>query len=69
VEASHVALQNTKVVIGGPNMYKHGLEHWTERSSMNHIFDVIDITISTFFGYANGRDDRGGVTRKDHVLT
>jgi hypothetical protein len=36
---------------------------------MNHIFDVIDITISTFFGYANGRDDRGGVTRKDHVLT
>jgi hypothetical protein len=36
---------------------------------MNHIFDVIDITISTFFGYSNGHDDRGGVTRKDHVIT
>ena len=42
-----------------PSMYRHGLRtQETERSSVNHIVDMINITMFTIENYSISRDDR-----------
>ena len=49
----------TQVRFGEPNMYRHGLRtQETERSSMNHIVDMISIAMLTIETIFNSRDDR-----------
>ena len=42
-----------------PSMYRHGLgTQETERSSVNHIVDMINIVMFTIENYSISRDDR-----------
>jgi hypothetical protein len=52
--------QYTKVKIGEPSMCRHNLGTWeTERSSMGHMDNVIDITFVYLCSCITSRDDRG----------
>ena len=58
VQASF-AHQNTWVKLDEPNICRYGLETLeTERSSVNHIVDMINIVMFTIENYSISRDDR-----------
>ena len=40
-----------------------------ERSSVNHIVDMINIVMFTIENYSISRDDRYGLVDLDHVIT
>ena len=55
---------NTRVKLDEPSMYKHGLGTLeTERSSVNHIVDMINIEMFTIDDYPISRDDRTDLDR------
>ena len=41
----------------------------TERTSVNHIVDMINIVMFTIENYSISRDDRHGLVDMDHVIT
>ena len=46
-------MQNTRVKLDEPSMYKHGLGTLdTERSNVNHIVDMINIEMFTIENYS-----------------
>ena len=52
-------MRNTWVKLDEPSMYRHGLGTLeTERSNVNHIVDMINITMFTIENYSISRDDR-----------
>ena len=62
-------MQNTRVKVDEPSMYKHGLGTLeTERSNMNHIVYMINIMMFTIENYSISRDDRTWLVDLDHVI-
>ena len=56
-------MQNTRVKLDEPSMYKHGLETLeTERLNVNHIVDMINIEMFTIDYYPISRDDQTWVS-------
>ena len=52
-------MRNTQVKLDEPSMYIHDLGTLeTERSSVNHIVDMINIEMFTIDDYSISRDDR-----------
>ena len=52
-------MQNTQVKLDEPSIYRYGLGTLeTERSSVNHIVDMINIVMFTIENYSISRDDR-----------
>ena len=51
-------MQNTRVKLDEPSMYRHGLGTLeTGRSNVNHIVDMINIEMFTIDYYSISRDD------------
>ena len=51
-------------------MYRHGLgTRVIERSSMSHMDDVIDMSMSTFATMPMAVTIGGGIVNEDHVIT
>ena len=51
-------------------MYRHGLgTRVIERSSMSHMDDVIDMSMSTFATMPMAVTIEGGIVNEDHVIT
>ena len=51
-------MRNTRVKLGEPSMYRHGLGTLeTERSNVNHIVDMINIEMFTVDDFPISRDD------------
>ena len=56
-------MQNTRVKLDDPRMYRHGLGTLeTERSNVNRIVDMINIEMFTIDDYHISRDDRTWVS-------
>ena len=52
-------MQNTRVKLDEPSMYRHGLETLeTEMSNVNHKVDIINIEMFTIENYTISRDDQ-----------
>ena len=56
-------MENTRVKLDEPSMYRHGLGRLeAERSNVNHIVDMINIEIFTIDDYPISHDDRTWVS-------
>ena len=63
-------MRNTRVKLDDPSMYRHGLETLeTERSSVNHIVDMINILMFTVETTPSHMMIGHGVVDMDHVIT
>ena len=63
-------MQNTRVKLDEPVMYRHGLETLeTERSNMNHIVDMINIVMFTIETTPSHVLIGHGFFALDHVIT
>ena len=56
-------MQNTRVKLDEPSMYRHGLGTLeTERSNVSHIADMINIEMFTIDDYPISREDQTWVS-------
>ena len=61
-------MRNTWVRLDEPNMYRHGLGTLeTERSSVNHIVDMINVEMFTIENYSISQMIGHGLVDLDHV--
>ena len=62
--------RNTQVKLDEPSICRYGLGTLeTERSSVNHIVDMINIVMFTIENYPISRDGQHGLVDMDHVIT
>ena len=62
-------MKNTRVKLDEPSMYKHGLGTLkTERSSVNHIVDMINIRCSPLKTTPSHMMIGHGLVNMDHVI-
>ena len=63
-------MQNTRVKVDEPSMYRHGLGTLeTERSNVNHIVDMINIVMFTIETTPSHVMIGHGLFDMDHVIT
>ena len=62
-------MQNTRVKLDEPSMYRHGLGTLeTERSNVDHIVDMINIEMFTIENYSSHVMIGHGLVDMDHVI-